>query len=123
MLENFNFIHLINLRLNLNLYFGQFLNLIKNNLQLSVRNDSSNTEGHKLHYYSAHDTTLNGILMSLGLIDEKTHVWPPFAADITVELWKEESNHYFIRFYYCGKVNILIFIFKIRPHFIILSNF
>ncbi len=105
-LEKCDFIQLINnLRLNLNLYFGQFLNLIKTNLQQCVRNDLSNTDSHKLHYYSAHDTTLNGILMSLDLIDENTHVWPPFAANITVELWKDESNNYFIRFYYCGKVN------------------
>jgi hypothetical protein len=71
-----------------------------------------------MFYYSAHDTTLNGILLGLNLIDEKTHTWPPFAAHIRIEVWRECDNYidkkpkYFIKFFYCDEV-ILNFIFKI----------
>jgi hypothetical protein len=65
-----------------------------------------------MHYYSAHDTTLNGILIGLDLVDIDEHSWPPYAADITIEIWKNSDaqctnqNNYFIRVYYCDKVGL-----------------
>lgn len=64
---------------------------------------------HKFRYYSAHDSTLNALLAAFDLIDEN-HTWPPFAADITIELWKNmesqenSTKDYFMKIYYCGKV-------------------
>eukprot|EP00045_Choanoeca_perplexa_P005481 m.46395 g.46395 ORF g.46395 m.46395 type:complete len:316 (-) comp13147_c0_seq2:52-999(-) len=56
----------------------------------------------KLKLYSAHDTTLMPLLLVLGSFDGK---WPPFAADITLELY-EDVNHpskRFVKAMYCGK--------------------
>lgn len=90
------------------LFFGQFMNLMKNNL-VQIKDTSNRKDFQKVLYYSAHDTTINGILLGLDLIDD-SHSWPPFAANIIIELWKDteskESNH-FVRFYYCGKVSYL----------------
>ncbi len=67
-------------------------------------------EYHKFRYYSAHDSTLNALLNAFELIDCDNEVWPPFAADITIELWKQfdpeknTHNSYFIKFFYCDKV-------------------
>ena len=46
---------------------------------------------------------------SFVLINEDNEFWPPFAADIIFELWKEldeKSNKdtYFVRLFYCGEV-------------------
>lgn len=60
---------------------------------------------HKFRYYSVHDTTLNALLNAFEMIDEDSQQWPPFAADVIIELWKEESQpEYFVKFFYCGKV-------------------
>lgn len=46
---------------------------------------------------------------SFEIIDEDTEVWPPFAADVVIELWKAvdaetNSNEYFVRVLYCDEV-------------------
>ena len=65
---------------------------------------------HKFRYYSAHDSTLNAVLVALDHINDENHSWPPFAADITIELWKrvDENNkkNYYIKLLYCDEVRI-----------------
>ena len=40
------------------------------------------------------------------LIDHDNEKWPPFAANIAIELWKQEDkNSYFIKFFYCDQVS------------------
>ncbi|XP_034418118.1 lysophosphatidic acid phosphatase type 6 [Cyclopterus lumpus] len=59
----------------------------------------------KLFLYSAHDTTLIPCLMALGIYDMK---WPPFAADITLELHQHrETNKPFVKVSYVGKDQLL----------------
>eukprot|EP00730_Choanoeca_flexa_P012815 TRINITY_DN4646_c0_g1_i1.p1 TRINITY_DN4646_c0_g1~~TRINITY_DN4646_c0_g1_i1.p1 ORF type:complete len:430 (+),score=80.09 TRINITY_DN4646_c0_g1_i1:16-1305(+) len=56
----------------------------------------------KIKLYSAHDTTVMPLLLVLGCFDGR---WPPFAADITLELY-EDVNHpdkNYVRALYCGK--------------------
>ncbi len=85
------------------------LNHIINNLSETLEKDSSNEKFHKFRYYSVHDTTLNALMNSFELIDENNEYWPPFGADIVIELWKEleESTNkesHFVRLFYCGEV-------------------
>ncbi|CAF0722914.1 unnamed protein product [Brachionus calyciflorus] len=95
---------------NIKISCGRLLNLFKENFLFSYEIDSKNNgeDFHKFRYYSAHDSTLNALLAAFDLIDEE-HSWPPFAADITIELWKRmdnpdnNTNDYFIKIFYCGK--------------------
>lgn len=59
----------------------------------------------KLYLYAAHDVTLMPLLMTLGIFD---HKWPPFAVDLTMELYQHrESKEWFVQLYYRGKVRPL----------------
>lgn len=94
---------------NLKISCGQLLNLLKNNIVLSLSNDKNDLHYHKFRYYSAHDSTLNALLAAFDLIDDNNHSWPPFAANIIIELWKNGANankneDYFVKIYYCGKL-------------------
>lgn len=52
--------------------------------------------------YSAHDTTLIPCLMALGIFDMR---WPPYAADITLELHQhQQTNEAFVKVSYIGQV-------------------
>ena len=76
--------------------------MIKTNVLESTTTDKN---GHKFRYYSVHDTTLNALLNAFEMIDEESQQWPPFAADMIIELWREESNDdYFVKLVYCGQV-------------------
>lgn len=56
----------------------------------------------KLYLYAAHDVTLLPLLLALGIFD---HKWPPFAADVTMELYRHrESQEWFVQLYYHGEV-------------------
>lgn len=43
----------------------------------------------KLHSHAAHDVTLMPLLITLGIFD---HKWPPFAVDLTVELYHSTGS-------------------------------
>lgn len=52
--------------------------------------------------YSAHDTTLMPCLMALGIFDMR---WPPYAADITLELHQhQQTKEAFVKVSYIGQV-------------------
>lgn len=56
----------------------------------------------KLFLYSAHDTTLIPCLMALGVFNMK---WPPYAADITLELHEHrQTKKAFVKVSYLGQV-------------------
>lgn len=42
-------------------------------------------------------------------MNDSNESWPPFAAHIEIELWKNlrENNEYFVRVYYCDKPVIM----------------
>lgn len=54
-------------------------------------------------YYSAHDTTLVGFLMALGIYDDAQ---PPFASSLIFELVEEYNEHY-LRIIYNDQVKVL----------------
>ncbi len=49
------------------------------------------------------------------MINDNNHSWPPFAANILIELWKNGQNDddYSVKIYYCERVNIKIKIYLI----------
>lgn len=52
--------------------------------------------------YSAHDTTLIPCLLALGIFDME---WPPYAADITLELHQHrQTKEAFVKVSYLGQV-------------------
>jgi hypothetical protein len=78
-------------------------------------NDLSN-EYHKFRYYSAHDSTVNALLITLDVLNDgdDDQTWPPFASNIIFELWKDTSSsssssssfnsNYFVKVFYLGKL-------------------
>ena len=68
----------------------------------------SSNDFHKFRYFSVHDSTVNAVLIALDVIDEEHPGWPPFAADIVLELWKSKNKgEYFVQVFYCGEVSVL----------------
>jgi hypothetical protein len=66
---------------------------------------------HKFRYYSAHDTSLNALLVAFDLINDKNHEWPPFGADLIIEIWKNNNqndkksdSNYYVQVLYLGEV-------------------
>lgn len=56
------------------------------------------------------------LLMALGIFD---HKWPPFAVDLTMELYQHrESKEWFVQLYYRGEVRALGWGWEVagRPH-------
>lgn len=59
----------------------------------------------KLILYASHDVTLIPVLVALGTFD---HKWPPYAADVTLELYEHrQSKEWFVRMSYHGEVSPL----------------
>lgn len=72
----------------------------------------------KFIYYSGHDSTIGALIVALNRrnITNVEYHWPPFAADIQIELWKakninkeniinDKKYDYYIRICYLGKVS------------------
>lgn len=95
---------------NLKITCGRLLGHIKKNLLETVCKDAQNkdTSDKKFRHFSAHDTTLNALLNAFKLIDSENEQWPPFAADLAIELWKEldettNKYQYYVKLFYCSK--------------------
>lgn len=54
-----------------------------------------------MYIFACHDSTLVGILGTLGVYDFK---WPPFGADMRFELYENSEGKKFVRVSYEGKV-------------------
>uniref|UniRef100_A0A8B9GTR8 Acid phosphatase 6, lysophosphatidic n=1 Tax=Astyanax mexicanus TaxID=7994 RepID=A0A8B9GTR8_ASTMX len=92
-------------RVNLQLCVGPLLHTFLNNMEMNVQNNAL-IKDRKLFLYSAHDTTLMPCLMALGVFDMR---WPPYAADITLELYQHrKTNQHYIKVSYVGQVRALI---------------
>ena len=74
------------------------------------------TDYHKFNYYSNHDSTIMAVLIALGLVDDNSYHWPPFASTVTFELWRDYSvessavsdySGYYVRVLYCEKVRFV----------------
>ncbi|KAK0057128.1 lysophosphatidic acid phosphatase type 6 [Biomphalaria pfeifferi] len=79
------------------LSIGQLLYTILFNIE----NRAEDKMSQKVFLYSGHDTTLAPMLVALGIWDFR---WPPFAANIIYELYKQsDTSEYFVRVLYCGE--------------------
>ena len=58
----------------------------------------------KMYLYSGHDTTLLPLLHVLDVFDGK---WPPFAANITLELYENEKKEAFVQTLYEGEPQLV----------------
>ncbi|XP_019483373.1 PREDICTED: lysophosphatidic acid phosphatase type 6 isoform X1 [Hipposideros armiger] len=85
----------------LQMVVGPFLHILESNLLRAVDPASPTGKTRKLYLYSAHDVTVMPLLMALGIFD---HKWPPFAVDVTLELYQhQQSKEWFVQLYYHGK--------------------
>ncbi|XP_027829707.1 lysophosphatidic acid phosphatase type 6 isoform X2 [Ovis aries] len=83
---------------------GPFLHILESNLLKAVDPATPPSKTRKLYLYAAHDVTLMPLLITLGIFD---HKWPPFAVDLTVELYQHrESKEWFVQLYYRGKEQV-----------------
>ncbi|XP_053733275.1 lysophosphatidic acid phosphatase type 6 [Synchiropus splendidus] len=71
----------------LQLSVGPLLHIMLTNMEQKIQ--AASEPGRRLFLYSAHDTTLVPCLMALGIFDMR---WPPFAADITLELLQHRAT-------------------------------
>ncbi|CAL9690183.1 unnamed protein product [Knipowitschia caucasica] len=99
-----NYIYNPSQRESLQLCVGSLLHIflinIENKLQKVLQEPNR-----KLFLYSAHDTTLIPCLMAMGIFDMQ---WPPYAADITLELYKhKQTKEPYVKVSYIGKDQLL----------------
>ncbi|XP_065761686.1 lysophosphatidic acid phosphatase type 6 [Muntiacus reevesi] len=91
-------------RESLQMAVGPFLHILESNLLKVVDPATPPSKTRKLYLYAAHDVTLMPLLMTLGIFD---HKWPPFAVDLTMELYQHrESKEWFVQLYYRGKEQV-----------------
>lgn len=64
------------------------------NICTNIDNAVDGTSKHKMYLYPSHDTTIMSFLTSLGIFDEE---WPPFVANVIVELYRSDSGEHFVR--------------------------
>ncbi|XP_042849882.1 lysophosphatidic acid phosphatase type 6 [Panthera tigris] len=91
-------------RESLQMAVGPFLHILESNLQKVMDPATAPGKTRKLYLYAAHDVTLMPLLIILGIFD---HKWPPFAVDLTMELYQhQESKEWFVKLYYRGEEQV-----------------
>lgn len=91
-------------RESLQLCVGPLLHMLLVNIEDKLQKAPPETS-RKLFLYSVHDTTLIPCLMAMGIFDLR---WPPYAADITVELYKHrQTDEAYIKVSYIGQDQLL----------------
>ncbi|XP_055212897.1 lysophosphatidic acid phosphatase type 6 isoform X1 [Gorilla gorilla gorilla] len=91
-------------RESLQMAVGPFLHILESNLLKAMDSATAPDKIRKLYLYAAHDVTFIPLLMTLGIFD---HKWPPFAVDLTMELYQHlESKEWFVQLYYHGKEQV-----------------
>ncbi|XP_042724246.1 lysophosphatidic acid phosphatase type 6 isoform X1 [Lagopus leucura] len=84
---------------------GLLFNTLQKNITEAADPSSPAEKARKLILYASHDVTLIPLLMALGTFD---HKWPPYAADVTLELYQHrQSKEWFIRVSYHGEEQVV----------------
>jgi len=55
----------------------------------------------KLSLYCCHDSSIAPLLSAMGCFDNE---WPPYVANIAIELYQDVKNQHWIKVKYCDKV-------------------
>ncbi|XP_013932094.1 PREDICTED: lysophosphatidic acid phosphatase type 6 [Thamnophis sirtalis] len=98
-IDSFFYITKNNSREVLQMTVGPLLNVIEDNIMKAIEPPSSDIKTRKLILYAVHDVTLFPLLVAMGVFNSK---WPPYAADVTLELY-QHSKDWFIRLIYNGE--------------------
>ncbi|XP_060090429.1 lysophosphatidic acid phosphatase type 6 [Heteronotia binoei] len=88
-----------NLRETLQMSVGPLLYELQKNIREAIEPSSANIKARKLILYAVHDVTLLPLLMALGSFNYK---WPPYASDVTLELY-QHTKGWLIRLSYNGE--------------------
>ncbi|XP_068281567.1 lysophosphatidic acid phosphatase type 6 isoform X3 [Nyctibius grandis] len=84
---------------------GLLFYTLKKNITEAVDPSSPAEKARKLILYASHDATLVPLLVALGTFD---HKWPPYAADVTLELYQhQKSKEWFVRVSYHGEEQVV----------------
>ncbi|KAK3580543.1 hypothetical protein CHS0354_009499 [Potamilus streckersoni] len=75
---------------------GRFLSCVLENMQKK--------NGPKLYLFSAHDSTIVGVLHALNIFDNQ---WPPFAANIRFELYEDSKKTEYVKIKYNGQDKVV----------------
>ncbi|XP_068766382.1 lysophosphatidic acid phosphatase type 6 isoform X3 [Struthio camelus] len=78
---------------------------LQKNITEATDPSSPAEKARKLILYASHDVTLIPLLVALGIFD---HKWPPYAADVTLELYQhQQSKEWFVRMSYHGEEQVV----------------
>ncbi|NXK67094.1 PPA6 phosphatase, partial [Sylvietta virens] len=89
----------------LQMSIGLLFNTLQKNIKAAVNPSNPAEKARKLFLYAAHDSTLIPVLLALGTFD---HRWPPYAADVTLELYQHQhSKEWFVRVSYRGEEQVV----------------
>ncbi|NXP24162.1 PPA6 phosphatase, partial [Scytalopus superciliaris] len=84
---------------------GLLLNTLQKNIKAAINPSTPSEKARKLILYASHDSTLIPLLLALGTFD---HKWPPYAADVTLELYQHrQSKEWFVRMSYRGEEKVV----------------
>ncbi|NXL88374.1 PPA6 phosphatase, partial [Alectura lathami] len=84
---------------------GLLFSALQKNITEAADPSSPAEKARKLILYASHDVTLIPLLMALGTFD---HKWPPYAADVTLELYQHrQSKEWFVRMSYLGEEQVV----------------
>ncbi|NXC83159.1 PPA6 phosphatase, partial [Cercotrichas coryphoeus] len=84
---------------------GLLLNMLQENIKAALNPSNPAEKARKLYLYASHDSTLIPLLLALGTFD---HKWPPYAADVTLELYQHRrSKEWFVRVSYRGEEQVV----------------
>lgn len=90
------------------LAIGRLLYHISENLQnislIKLHDVAKNKKYSSLNLYSCHDSSILPLLIVFDCFDNK---WPPYAADLCIELYEDSNNQHWVRVSYCDKDLIL----------------
>ncbi|NWW32151.1 PPA6 phosphatase, partial [Panurus biarmicus] len=89
----------------LQMSIGLLFNTLQKNIKAAVNPSNPAEKARKLFLYATHDSTLIPVLVALGTFD---HKWPPYAADVTLELYQHRhSKEWFVRMAYRGEEQVV----------------
>ncbi|NWT93425.1 PPA6 phosphatase, partial [Urocynchramus pylzowi] len=89
----------------LQMNIGLLFNTLEKNIKAAVNPSNPAEKARKLYLYASHDSTLIPLLLALGTFD---HKWPPYAADVTLELYQHRrSKEWFVRVAYRGEEKVV----------------
>ncbi|NXM85546.1 PPA6 phosphatase, partial [Oenanthe oenanthe] len=84
---------------------GLLLNTLQENIKAAVNPSNPAEKARKLYLYASHDSTIIPLLLALGTFD---HKWPPYSADVTLELYQHQrSKEWFVRVSYRGEEQVV----------------